>query len=114
MIDFTPSEGPTLGVEWEIALVDRQTLDLVPLAESVVGPLTSDDVLAPKIQARLHPLAHDGMLPAPAPAEAAAATAAPAPVGAIARPRRVESSRWRLRRRASSWAASVCSSAKSR
>lgn len=33
-------------------------------------------VLAPKIQARLHPLAHDGMLPAPAPAEAAAATAA--------------------------------------
>ena len=36
MIEYCPSDGPTLGVEWEIALVDRETLDLVPLAESVV------------------------------------------------------------------------------
>nr|WP_284289997.1 hypothetical protein [Angustibacter aerolatus] len=27
-IDFTPSPRPTLGVEWELALVDRETRDL--------------------------------------------------------------------------------------
>ena len=41
MIEFTPSAGPTLGVEWEIALLDRETMDLVPLAESVVDPLAA-------------------------------------------------------------------------
>ena len=41
MIEFIPSDGPTLGVEWEIALVDRETLDLVPLADSVVEPLAA-------------------------------------------------------------------------
>lgn len=53
MIEFTPSAGPTLGVEWEIALLDRETLDLVPLAESVVEPLTSEDGLSPKVHREL-------------------------------------------------------------
>lgn len=53
MIEFTPSDGPTLGVEWEIALVDRETLDLVPLADSVVAPLAAEDGLAPKVHREL-------------------------------------------------------------
>ena len=53
MIEFTPSEGPTLGVEWEIALIDRETMDLVPLAESVVKPLALEDGLAPKVHREL-------------------------------------------------------------
>lgn len=36
MITFRPSEGPTLGVEWELALVDAQSLDLTPRAAEVV------------------------------------------------------------------------------
>ncbi len=27
-VDFTPSPSPTVGVEWEFALVDRETRDL--------------------------------------------------------------------------------------
>lgn len=53
MIEFTPSDGPTLGVEWEIALVDGETLDLVPLADSVVEPLVAEDGLAPKVHREL-------------------------------------------------------------
>lgn len=53
MIEFTPSAGPTLGVEWEIALLDRDTLDLVPLAESVVDALAGDDGFAPKVHREL-------------------------------------------------------------
>ncbi|MHA7125155.1 glutamate--cysteine ligase [Janibacter indicus] len=53
MIEFTPSDGPTLGVEWEIALVDGETLDLVPLADSVVEPLAAEDGLAPKVHREL-------------------------------------------------------------
>ncbi len=53
MIEFTPSTGPTLGVEWEIALLDRETLDLVPLAESVVEPLAAEDGLSPKVHREL-------------------------------------------------------------
>lgn len=53
MIEFTPSDGPTLGVEWEIALVDGKTLDLVPLADSVVEPLAAQDGLAPKVHREL-------------------------------------------------------------
>lgn len=37
MIDFRPSAGPTLGVEWELALVDGDSLDLVPRADDVVA-----------------------------------------------------------------------------
>ena len=53
MIEFTPSAGPTLGVEWEIALIDRETMDLVPLAESVVDPLAAEDGLSPKVHREL-------------------------------------------------------------
>ncbi|MEK4243120.1 glutamate--cysteine ligase [Janibacter sp. FSL W8-0316] len=53
MIEFIPSDGPTLGVEWEIALVDGETLDLVPLADSVVEPLAAEDGLAPKVHREL-------------------------------------------------------------
>ncbi len=53
MIEFTPSTGPTLGVEWEIALLDRETMDLVPLAESVVEPLAAEDGLSPKVHREL-------------------------------------------------------------
>ena len=53
MIEFTPSAGPTLGVEWEIALLDRETMDLVPLAESVVDPLAAEDGLSPKVHREL-------------------------------------------------------------
>lgn len=34
--DFNRSEGPSLGVEWEIALVDPDTRDLVPRAAEVI------------------------------------------------------------------------------
>lgn len=53
MIEFTPSAGPTLGVEWEIALLDGETMDLVPLAESVVEPLAAEDGLSPKVHREL-------------------------------------------------------------
>lgn len=34
-IDFHPSPRPTLGVEWELALVDRETRDLVNVADHI-------------------------------------------------------------------------------
>ena len=34
--DFNRSAGPTLGVEWEIALVDPLSRDLVPFAADVI------------------------------------------------------------------------------
>lgn len=53
MIDFTPSDGPTLGVEWEIALLDRETLDLVPLAEDVVESLVAEGGVTPRVHREL-------------------------------------------------------------
>ncbi len=53
MIEFTPSAGPTLGVEWEIALLDRETLDLVPLAENVVESLSLQEGVAPRVHREL-------------------------------------------------------------
>ena len=44
MIDFTPSTGPSLGVEWELALVDHESLDLVPRAGDVVDALSEADL----------------------------------------------------------------------
>ncbi|GAB7193036.1 glutamate--cysteine ligase [Kineococcus sp. NUM-3379] len=38
-MDFTPSPRPTLGVEWELALVDRATRDLTSRAGEVLGAL---------------------------------------------------------------------------
>ena len=34
--DFVPSGGPTIGVEWELALVDAESLELVPRAQRVL------------------------------------------------------------------------------
>ena len=40
-IDFASSRQSTLGVEWEIALVDRNTADLSSVAEDVLAQLHS-------------------------------------------------------------------------
>lgn len=46
-IEFNRSHGPTLGIEWEIALVDPDTRDLVPKAVELI------DLVAPR-----HPELH--------------------------------------------------------
>lgn len=43
-IAFSGSERPTLGVEWELACVDAQTGDLVPVAPQVVAGCASPSV----------------------------------------------------------------------
>lgn len=54
MIDFTPSTGPTLGVEWELALLDGESLDLTPLAPDVVRRIgEADEHLAPRVHREL-------------------------------------------------------------
>jgi len=40
-IDFAPSARSTLGVEWELALVDRRTGELVSVAQDVLQDLKS-------------------------------------------------------------------------
>lgn len=42
-IDFAPSERSTLGVEWEIAMVDRNTGELVQVADEVLAALAGAD-----------------------------------------------------------------------
>jgi glutamate---cysteine ligase / carboxylate-amine ligase len=42
-VDFTPSPAPTLGVEWELGLVDAGTGDLVQLADTVLAALPGPD-----------------------------------------------------------------------
>lgn len=42
-IDFQSSPRPTLGVEWEIALLDPQTRDLSPRAEEVIAKVNQAD-----------------------------------------------------------------------
>ncbi|PPK97889.1 carboxylate-amine ligase [Kineococcus xinjiangensis] len=42
-VDFTPSPRPTLGVEWEFALVDRTTRDLTSRAGEVLAALRNED-----------------------------------------------------------------------
>ncbi|MBM6406144.1 glutamate--cysteine ligase [Phycicoccus sp. CSK15P-2] len=41
-VGFTPSAGRTLGVEWELGLVDPQTLDLTSRAEEVMARVAGD------------------------------------------------------------------------
>ena len=36
-VTFTPSAGRTLGVEWELGLLDPVTLDLVSRADELLG-----------------------------------------------------------------------------
>src|ERR1700712_5278750 len=42
-ISFSDSERSTLGIEWEIALVDQQTGDLVSVATEVLDALRQED-----------------------------------------------------------------------
>ena len=41
-IDFRASPAPTLGLEWELALVDRESGDLVPVAAEVLRAVQAD------------------------------------------------------------------------
>ncbi|WP_345710724.1 glutamate--cysteine ligase [Kineococcus glutinatus] len=54
-VDFTPSPRPTLGVEWELALVDRTSRDLTSRAGTVLDALRGDD-------GREHPRIHKELL----------------------------------------------------
>ena len=38
-VDFHPSPRASLGIEWEIALVDAVTGELIPVAETVLAAL---------------------------------------------------------------------------
>lgn len=51
-VDFTPSTGPTLGVEWELGLVDASTMDLVPEAPKVFDALRDEHG---DLDPRIHP-----------------------------------------------------------
>lgn len=42
-VGFSPSAGPTLGVEWELGLVDAASGDLVQLADQVLAALPGPD-----------------------------------------------------------------------
>jgi carboxylate-amine ligase len=42
-IDFTPSARSTLGIEWELALVDRDSGELAPHAPAILETLKNDD-----------------------------------------------------------------------
>ncbi|GAA2016907.1 glutamate--cysteine ligase [Pseudokineococcus marinus] len=46
-VAFTPSPRPTVGVEWELALVDRTSRDLVNAADAVLAGVRSAGSLAP-------------------------------------------------------------------
>jgi glutamate---cysteine ligase / carboxylate-amine ligase len=52
-IDFSASERPTLGVEWELALVDATTGDLVPVAAEVIAAACDAGVEQPKVKKEL-------------------------------------------------------------
>lgn len=41
-IPFNPSAGPSLGVEWELELVDLATRELTPRAVEILGAITPD------------------------------------------------------------------------
>ena len=43
-VTFTPSAGRTLGVEWELGLLDPATLDLVSRADELLGLANATDV----------------------------------------------------------------------
>jgi glutamate---cysteine ligase / carboxylate-amine ligase len=52
-IDFSASDRPTLGVEWELALVDATTGDLVPVADQVIAAAWDAGVDQPKVKKEL-------------------------------------------------------------
>lgn len=49
MVDFARSDRSTLGVEWELALVDSETLDLVPRASEVLDAVAADPGLENRV-----------------------------------------------------------------
>ncbi len=52
-IEFRGSPRPTLGVEWELALVDATTGDLVPVASEVIAAACAAGVEQPKVKKEL-------------------------------------------------------------
>jgi carboxylate-amine ligase len=54
-VDFTPSPGPTVGVEWELGLIDPATADLVSAAPAVLDAVRLPD-------GRPHPKVHQELL----------------------------------------------------
>jgi len=52
-IDFASSERSTVGLEWELALVDRDTGDLVSAADQVLEQLSTDGAPHPHITGEL-------------------------------------------------------------
>ncbi|WP_291793482.1 glutamate-cysteine ligase family protein, partial [Brevibacterium sp.] len=44
MVDFADSARSTLGAEWELALVDRESLDLVPRAGEVLDAIAGSSI----------------------------------------------------------------------
>jgi glutamate---cysteine ligase / carboxylate-amine ligase len=53
-IDFRPSPRPTLGVEWELALVDRRSGDLACVAQTVLDAVRPDGAdVHPRIKQEL-------------------------------------------------------------
>ena len=52
-IDFPDSPGPTLGVEWEFALVDKQSRDLVNAASELFGLMTRRHGPEPRLHKEL-------------------------------------------------------------
>ena len=54
-IDWNPSHGPTLGVEWEVQLIDGQTMQLRQEADKVLGdlPIIGDTGEHPRLRHEL-------------------------------------------------------------
>jgi glutamate---cysteine ligase / carboxylate-amine ligase len=52
-IDFRGSPKPTLGVEWELALVDAGSGDLVPVASEIIAAACDAGVEQPKVKKEL-------------------------------------------------------------
>lgn len=49
MVDFARSERSTLGVEWELGLVDSDSLELVPRAGEVLASVAADPALESRV-----------------------------------------------------------------
>src|SRR4051812_44038007 len=52
-IDYAASQGPTLGVEWEFALVDRSTRDLANRASELFDRVEQTAGVQPKLHKEL-------------------------------------------------------------
>jgi carboxylate-amine ligase len=52
-VDFHPSAGPTVGVEWELGLIDPATGDLVSDADRILAVIRPDGTRHPKVHREL-------------------------------------------------------------